>query len=107
MPTKEKSFLGEPHWRIIRRGDNDKEKVETMTSLDNLKKLEERLRTLLSERERLKARLTELETATGQGGEGAAEELQRTNDLLTQERDGVRQEVESILSAISRMSKAS
>ena len=79
-----------------------------MTSLDNLQKLEGRLRTLLSEREGLKARLAELETAaSGEGGEGAAEELRRTNDLLAQERDGVRREVESILSAISRMSKAS
>ncbi len=79
-----------------------------MTSLENLQKLEGRLRMLLSEREGLKARLAELETAaSGEGGEGAAEELRRTNDLLAQERDGVRREVESILSAISRMSKAS
>ena len=79
-----------------------------MTSLENLQKLEQQLRALLSDRDDLRTRLSKLETAKPRKhGEGASEELQLINDLLVQERKHVRKEVESLLSAISRMSKAS
>ncbi len=78
-----------------------------MTSLENLQELEHKFRALLSEREQLKSRLEQREAAAhSKSGDQDSEELQRSNDLWVRERSALRDRVESMLAAISRLSVA-
>ncbi|MFQ5691487.1 MAG: hypothetical protein ACE5IM_00385 [Nitrospinota bacterium] len=77
-----------------------------MDSLKKLERLEERLRALLAERDRLRARIAELESGKGAGTDGDGDELRRAHDLFSKEREVLRTRVESLLSGISRLERA-
>ncbi len=79
-----------------------------MTSLEKLEQLEEQLRALLAEREELKNRLEQIEAAGARKkAEGESGETQQAYDLLMKEREAIRDRVESMLAAISQLSKVS
>ncbi len=79
-----------------------------MTSLEKLEQLEEQLRALLAEREELKNRLEQIEASGARKkAEGESGETQQAYDLLMKEREAIRDRVESMLAAISQLSKVS
>jgi hypothetical protein len=79
-----------------------------MTALEKLEQLETQLRSLIAERDDMKARLEQAGGASARVGNGEkSEDPEKAYNLLLEERETIRERVESLLAAISQLSKAS